>query len=291
MATQDIAVDGWALTMLSRENVGYASTCNSLGQTMGFFLAHVGFLALNDAGICNKYLRSEGHASDSGMVSLSSFLVFWAVIFLATTLFVWFFKKERHDESEQEVEGLLETYKQLLRCIRLPSVRGLCAVLLTCKVAFAVTDAATSLKLVEYGMPKEELALMSPVLVALGMVIPLAVGKLTAGPRPLDIFLTGYPLRILVTIAYAAVLPLAKHVYSDEYTTAAAAVDANSDSSETAAVKRQFYYALIGAVVLHEIATNFMYVSMMAFFARVSDPAIGGTYMTLLNTVANLGSK
>jgi MFS transporter, PAT family, solute carrier family 33 (acetyl-CoA transportor), member 1 len=48
-----------------------------------------------------------------------------------------------------------QTYKQLLRCIRLPSVRGLCAVLLTCKVAFAVTDAATSLKLVEYGMPKE----------------------------------------------------------------------------------------------------------------------------------------
>jgi PAT family acetyl-CoA transporter-like MFS transporter 1 len=32
MATQDIAVDGWALTMLSRENVGYASTCNSIGQ-------------------------------------------------------------------------------------------------------------------------------------------------------------------------------------------------------------------------------------------------------------------
>jgi PAT family acetyl-CoA transporter-like MFS transporter 1 len=27
-ATQDIAVDGWALTMLQRKNVGYASTCN-----------------------------------------------------------------------------------------------------------------------------------------------------------------------------------------------------------------------------------------------------------------------
>jgi PAT family acetyl-CoA transporter-like MFS transporter 1 len=30
---------------------------------------------------------------------------------------------------------------------------------------------------------------------------------------------------------------------------------------------------------------------MMAFFAKISDPAIGGTYMTLLNTIANLGSK
>jgi hypothetical protein len=34
-ATQDIAVDGWALTMLLPENVGYASTCNSVGQTAG----------------------------------------------------------------------------------------------------------------------------------------------------------------------------------------------------------------------------------------------------------------
>jgi hypothetical protein len=33
------------------------------------------------------------------------------------------------------------------------------------------------------------------------------------------------------------------------------------------------------------------FVSQMSFFARVSDPLIGGTYMTLLNTVANLGSK
>jgi PAT family acetyl-CoA transporter-like MFS transporter 1 len=27
----------------------------------------------------------------------------------------------------------------------------------------------------------------------------------------------------------------------------------------------------------------------MAFHAKISDPAIGGTYMTLLNTLANLG--
>lgn len=34
-----------------------------------------------------------------------------------------------------------------------------------------------------------------------------------------------------------------------------------------------------------------MYVPMMAFFASISDPAIGGTYMTLLNTIANLGGN
>lgn len=68
-ATQDIAVDGWALTMLSKENVGYASTCNSVGQTAGYFLGNVLFLALESPDFCNKYLRFE--PKDQGIVTLS----------------------------------------------------------------------------------------------------------------------------------------------------------------------------------------------------------------------------
>ena len=68
-ATQDIAVDGWALTMLSRENVGYASTCNSVGQTAGYFLGNVLFLALESSDFCNKYLRFE--PQPRGIVTLS----------------------------------------------------------------------------------------------------------------------------------------------------------------------------------------------------------------------------
>lgn len=42
---------------------------------------------------------------------------------------------------------------------------------------------------------------------------------------------------------------------------------------------------------MHEVAGSLIFLSQMSFFAKVSDPAIGGTYMTLLNTMANLGSK
>lgn len=62
-------MDGWALTMLSRENVGYASTCNSVGQTAGYFLGNVLFLALESADFCNKYLRTQ--PKDTGIVTLS----------------------------------------------------------------------------------------------------------------------------------------------------------------------------------------------------------------------------
>lgn len=65
-ATQDIAVDGWALTMLKKNNVGHASTCNSVGQSAGYFLSYVVFMALESPSFCNSYLRSE--PQDVGMV-------------------------------------------------------------------------------------------------------------------------------------------------------------------------------------------------------------------------------
>ena len=34
-----------------------------------------------------------------------------------------------------------------------------------------------------------------------------------------------------------------------------------------------------------------MTVSQMAFNARISDPVIGGTYMTMLNAISNLGTR
>ena len=38
-----------------------------------------------------------------------------------------------------------------------------------------------------------------------------------------------------------------------------------------------------------QVFVYMIFVAQMAFHAKISDPAIGGTYMTLLNTVANLG--
>lgn len=51
-----------------------------------------------------------------------------------------------------------------------------------------------------------------------------------------------------------------------------------------------YYYALAAVTfVLYNIPLYAIFVSKMAFFARISDPFVGGTYMTLLNTFQNLG--
>lgn len=216
-ATQDIAVDGWALTMLSRENVGYASTCNSVGQTAGYFLGNVLFLALESADFCNKYLRVE--PKDKGIVTLSEFLFFWGIVFLVSTTLVAIMKRENDQGKgkprvQEETQGVMETYKLLFSIIKMPTVFTFCSLLLTAKIGFSAADAVTGLKLVEAGVPKEQLALLAVPMVPLQILLPVIISKYTAGPRPLDVFYKAFPFRLLIGLGYALLVwwtPSVKH--------------------------------------------------------------------------------
>lgn len=132
-ATQDIAVDGWALTMLSKENVGYASTCNTVGQTIGFFISYTIFLALQSKDFCNSYLRWE--PQETGIVELPSFMYFFGVLFLVVTTIVWLSKRERREEHDKENTTILSGYMQLVSVLKLPSIQTLALAILTSKVA------------------------------------------------------------------------------------------------------------------------------------------------------------
>lgn len=63
------------------------------------------------------------------------------------------------------------------------------------QVGFSAADEITGLKLVEAGVPKEQLALLAVPMVPLQIVLPLIISKYTAGPRPLDLFYKAFPFR------------------------------------------------------------------------------------------------
>ncbi|KAB7496938.1 Acetyl-coenzyme A transporter 1 [Armadillidium nasatum] len=270
-ATQDIAVDGWALTMLSRNNIGWASTCNSVGQTAGYFLGYVVFLALESKDFCVTYLGQE-----ESLVTLPGFFFFWGIIFIVTTSFVWIFKTEkdeRQSAGEDELD-LVETYKVVGKMLKMPSIQSIILVLLTVKIGFAAVDSLTVLKFTEAGVPKEKLALLSVPLTPLQIFLPLYISKFTAGPRPMDTFLTAFLPRLFFGLVFAALVwftPLLKG-YDGQY-------------------HASFYLIVVVVYIVHQVFANCMFVAQMAFYAQVSDPSVGGTYMTLLNTFSNLGGK
>ncbi|EDO34028.1 predicted protein [Nematostella vectensis] len=276
-ATQDIAVDGWALTMLSRENVGWASTCNTVGQTAGYFLGNVVFLALSSSEFSNKYLRSI--PQEQGVVDLAGFLFFWGIVFLVTTTVIGIFKHEKSEEElhgeDHQSDGIALMYVKLWKIVTLPAVLKFIVILLTCKAGFAAADAVTGLKLVEAGVPKENLAMLAVPMVPIQILLPLFISKFTSGPRPLDVFLKAYPLRLCFGLVFIACVWWAKNVRSpgQEY------------------FPWYFYAGILVVYALHQMTLYSMFVPIMAFHARVSDPRVGGTYMTLLNTITNLGGN
>lgn len=215
-ATQDIAVDGWALTMLKRCNVGHASTCNSVGQTAGYFLGYVAFIALESSEFCNSYLRTE--PLPDGLVTLPGFLYFWGLVFLATTTLVAIFKHENHprdsssggdadgSRTEESELDIWQTYKLLLGIMKMKPIRTLAAILLTVKVTFAACDSVTSLKLIDAGVPKDKLALLAVPLVPLQIVLPLVISKYTTGPRPMNVYLKAIPYRIVFSVIASAIV-------------------------------------------------------------------------------------
>ena len=293
-ATQDIAVDGLALTALSERNKELGATCNAVGQTLGFFLAYVGFLALN------AY----------GLASFGGFMAFWGWVFIGSTLVVLAVRgKDEHGEPSAPSGGgggggggggsdaadaygesaadlwgrLMHTYREMWMVLQLPAVRSLALVLLTVKAPLAAFDTLVPLELVRAGVPKEKLAAMNMVLLPVSMTTQAYVSRFFSGvdaqtgeqrSGPLRFLLLGYKMRLL----YGALCLLL--------------LGAIAQTARTAAhLLPPLYGAGLLAACWGAVASSAMFVAQMAFYNRVSDPKIGGTYMTMLNTLSNLGGQ
>ncbi|KAJ1679955.1 hypothetical protein EV182_000979 [Spiromyces aspiralis] len=116
-ATQDIAVDGWALTLLSEENLSYASTCQTVGLNCGFFLSFTAFLALNSTEFSNKYIWSA--PKDHGFLRFGPYLKLWAIVYILVTLYLFLYKRERSTAEDDDL-GIVETYKTIWKICKLP---------------------------------------------------------------------------------------------------------------------------------------------------------------------------
>uniref|UniRef100_A0A914HHW4 hydroxyacylglutathione hydrolase n=1 Tax=Globodera rostochiensis TaxID=31243 RepID=A0A914HHW4_GLORO len=222
------------------------------------------------------------------------FVFFWGLVFLVTTTLVFIFKHEidhsipqrqekaedghHHPMDEEHGDELslnvFETYTVLVKILCLKPMLIMVVVLLTGKIAFAATDGMTDLKLINAGLTTDKIASRSIFLTPLQIILPWVLGKQTAGPKPLNVFLWAYPYRLVMSLA------LALFVYWTP-----SFREANGEYP-------YFYYAIwIGTYYLQQVSSYCIFLSMMAFNAQISDPKIGGTYMTLLNTLNNLGGN
>lgn len=265
-ATQDIAVDGWALTLMSSPALSYASTAQTIGLNCGYFLSFTVFLAFNSEEFANKYFRST--PSDVPMVSLGQYLTLWGIVYLVMTILIALFKKEGKS-GEADRNGIIKVYSSMFQVLKLHNIQSLIIVHLLCKLAFQANEAATNLKLLEKGLSKEDLSLIVLIDFPFEVIFGYYAAKWSTGTAPLEPWLLGFLGRLAYALCSMIVVGL---------------FPSNGPSTG-------YLFLVMFVHVLGNFMITIQFVSINAFHTQIADPLIGGTYMTTLNTISNLGGQ
>jgi MFS transporter, PAT family, solute carrier family 33 (acetyl-CoA transportor), member 1 len=283
---QDIAVDGWGLTLLDKRNIGYAATTNSIGLSAGKCIGYIVLLVFESKDFCNKYIFSE--PKEMGLFTLSEFIMFWAGAYMVVTTLIALFKYECPENAAQLKEhsdyGIYKAYIVLLRIIKLRPIIQLIAMIFTIEASFAAFEAVLPLKLIEYGVPKEKVALISLPAAPVQVLIPLLITKYTAGRKPLSFYYKLFVCRLLnmiITTLFVCMTPM---------------------MIETANYVVHFYAGIVLLFLIDQVSdfvdfkvqfckknnsqaiVRATYTADGSFCVRIADPLVGGSYLTLLYT-------
>ena len=256
-ATQDIAVDGWALTLLSPENLSYASTAQTVGLTAGQFLSSTIFLAFNSKEFANRWFRTI--PGETGLVSLGGALAVSGWIYLIVTVGLAIMKREDFAKNE---EGVWDVYKVMLGILNLKNIQALLVVHLIAKIGFQANDAVTGLKLLDKGLGQENMALTVLIDFPFEIALGYYVGKWSSTFPPMQLWCWAFVGRL----GAAACAQLIVFFFP------------------TDGVTSSYLIVVIFGHVFSTFMNTVMFVAVSAFHAKIADPVYGGTYMTLLAT-------
>ncbi len=264
------------MTLLSPSNLSYASTAQTVGLTAGQFLSYTVFLALSSADFANKYFRPIGSSQDVGLLTLNSYLTFWGWAYLLVTLGLALMKKE---DRSRDKDGIWDVYKTMGGILKLKNIQIFILIHLIAKIGFQANDAVTNLKLLDKGFSQEDLALT--VLIDFPFEISLGyyAGKWSEQYKPVVVWCWAFVGR-LVAAVFAQIVVMAFPATG----TTTYVHHSHIPGPMLIVENRPYLLVVIVEHVFSTFMSTVMFVAISAFHAKIADPVIGGTYMTLLAT-------
>lgn len=257
-ATQDIAVDGWALTLLTPGNISYASTAQTVGLTGGHFMSYTVFLAFSSPDFANKWFRTTP-IEGQGLMTLGGYLTFWGWAYIAVTAGLSFLKREEKTKNE---DGIWDVYKVMWGVLKLKNIQTIIIIHLIAKIGFQANDGVTNLKLIDKGFSQEDLALTVLIDFPFEMGLGYYAGKWSTTYTPMRLWCWGFAGRLVAAI----IAQITVVIFPSN------------------GVTTWYLLVVIAEHIFSTFTNTVMFVAVSAFHARIADPVIGGTYMTLLAT-------
>jgi MFS transporter, PAT family, solute carrier family 33 (acetyl-CoA transportor), member 1 len=152
-------------------------------------------------------------------------------------------------------------------------------ILISFKFGFQANEAVTNLKLLEKGFSREYLAVAVLIDFPFSILFGYYAAKWSTGPRPLTPWMFGFVGRLLSALLNMVIVAMfPKDGVGLIYFVLVIVAHVGTSFMR--------YLPCLGNL---SYASTIMFVSLTAFFTQISDPIIGGTYLTFLNTISNLG--
>lgn len=192
-------------------------------------------------------------------MTLGGYLTFWGWAYLVVTIGLAVLKRE---EKTRDREGIIDVYKVMLGILKLKNIQAIIIIHLIAKIGFQANDAVTSLKLLDKGFSQEDLALTVLIDFPFELSLGYYAGKWSNTYPPMQLWCWAFVGRLVAAVFAQFTVMI----------------------FPAAGVTTWYLLTVIVEHVFSTFMSTVMFVAISAFHAKVADPAIGGTYMTLLAT-------
>lgn len=262
-ALQDIAVDGWQLTLLDESHLVWGSVAQSVGQTLGQVFASSFFIQLNSLSFCNDYIYKE--PQNEPILDMKTFCIMVSVLIFAITFIVHFFKRERNPPNSNEKITMWGVIKSLSGFFKNKNLKFLLFHLLFWRLGFCIMSNTVSATLIKNGFPKETLINILTALIPLSFLVSFGVGKMNGKGSEMRVYLFLYILKIFDNFSLYFLVKL--YANTTNYII--------------------FFSITQGFSIMVQTG---MFVVWGGFVNRISDTDVGGTYLTFLASMHNFGN-
>ncbi|KNE97403.1 hypothetical protein PSTG_09374 [Puccinia striiformis f. sp. tritici PST-78] len=233
------------------------------------FLSFTVFVAQKVPEFSNSRWRRlfESLTQDYRMVILSGYLKFGSVCYILVTLYLSFLPNDDSvdkDSPESNNLNVKKVYRIMYEICKLKHVQRLILLHFIVNVGVSVNDIATSSRLLEKGLNKDDMALLVWIDFPFQILLGYFVAKWSSGDNPLQPWIWALWFRLAFSAWNVGL------VYF---------------FPEAQPLSNSYLILVIASMAMSGLASTVQFVGISAFHAQVADPLIGGTYMTLLNTL------
>lgn len=303
IASQDVALDGWALT-LCLDNSSLAAYTQTVGQIIGHIMGGTIFILFNSKDFCNKYFNIENE-----ILTISSFFNFISIYCLILTIFLYLYseneneifikkakaelkmsekeekkvlvdvdvnkEKDSHLNSESEKNSvelelsLKDSYSILWKFLKNGTILFFCVLLIISKIGDSYFNNVSTFY-IDQGFSLETLQMLSSCMIPISLISTYLVQNYK------DNFFQRY-YKIYLYLLVSQILDICLIYFYEDI--------------------QSIYYGYILTFLIFLISSLKTSCSMMmflcrsSFFNKIADKRLGGTYITFFASVHNFSNQ